>query len=135
MTARADTFPTDIFPEPLLFKAGPFNRGVRWFWLTDTFPVVTSAGRYDIEKGFLTDGLSVPRFAWPAIGPTSQGFEAGVFHDWAYSKASAGIFPGDRKLADDVFLELMWHLHLSWYERHTIHLAVRAGGWRSYRQR
>lgn len=123
------------FPDELRTRDDGYRDGTRWFAVEHYFRVITSKGTFTVPTGFLTDGLSTPRFSHALIGPMSKAFYAGIWHDWAYSKASNGHFPENRKLADQIFLELMYNLGLSWIERYTIYSAVRAFGWMSYKKR
>ena len=101
--------------------------------LLEDFPVATSRGTIVIPEGFVTDGLSIPRFAWAIVGPaTGKAFVAGLLHDYLYSKASPHDFT--RKVADDLFLEMMFNLGIG-FRRNVIYAAVRAAGWRYFKKR
>ena len=125
-----------IFPDELRFRDGGFHGGTRWFILTHYFRVVTSLGTCTIPTGFHTDGASIPRVFHNIIGPTGPGwFEAGVLHDYLYSRHSDEHFKTTRKQADDLFLEVMFNIGVPWYLRNTIWAAVRSAGWRSWKKR
>ena len=97
--------------------------------------VHTSRGTVTIPTGFITDGLSIPKFAWPIVGPTTgKAFLAGLLHDYLYSRASTAHFNVDRKVADELFLEAMFNLGIG-FRRNLIHAAVRMFGWKFYKKR
>ena len=81
-----------------------------------------------IPAGFLSDGLSIPRWAQPLINTSKapQWIISGLFHDWLYK-----LHPNKtvtRKEADLKFLETMQALGVGWTRRNTIYWAVRVGG-------
>ena len=123
------------FPDEIRVRFSRFANGVRLFIMEHYFRVVTSKGLFIIPTGFETDMASIPVPFHSILSPLGEYAPAAIFHDWAYSRASNGHFPADRKMADDVFLELMYNLGVPWYTRHVIYLAVRAGGWKSYKRR
>ena len=101
--------------------------------LFEDFIISTSRGDINIPKGFVTDGLSIPRFAWPIVGPTTgRAFIAGLLHDYLYSKASPHDF--SRAVADQLFLEIMYNLGIG-FRRNIIYSAVRMFGWRFYKKK
>jgi hypothetical protein len=55
-----------------------------------------------------------------------------LLHDYLYSKASPHDFT--RKVADDLFLEMMFNLGIG-FRRNVIYAAVRAAGWRYFKKR
>jgi len=106
------------------------------FWrLTDSLGFYTS----DLERtivapeGFLTDFASIPRFAWPIIGhPTGAYGTAAVIHDWLYSLSTDDPPPMKRRKCDQIFLDGMQVLGVSWWKRTTMYSIVRLfgnGGW------
>jgi hypothetical protein len=104
--------------------------------LTATFRYRSSVGTIRIPKGFHTDGASVPRIFWSLLDPWSNFFSSAIVHDFLYSKDSDFFFPlTDRKEADRIFLEAMYNAGVSWLTRHTVHSAVRLGGWASYKKK
>jgi hypothetical protein len=124
-----------IFPDDIRVRFSRYADGLRSFVMEHYFRVVTSKGLFTIPTGFETDIASIPRAFHNLLSPLGQYAPAAIFHDWAYSRASNGHFPQDRKMADDVFKELMFNLGVPWPTRETIYLAVRAFGWRSYKKR
>lgn len=82
-----------------------------------------------VPAGFVSDFASVPWFAdglFPSFGPYAP---AAIIHDWLYAnggKVREGTFT--RKQADDLFLEIMAELGISWWKRSLMYRAVRLGG-------
>lgn len=80
-----------------------------------------------VPAGFVTDFASVPRVFWRLFPPTGRYGKAAVVHDFLYQ------FNGvPRERADRIFLEAMTELNVGWFTRHTLYLAVRAGGWKPW---
>jgi hypothetical protein len=124
-----------LFPDEIRLRDGGYHGGTRWFILEHYFRCITSKGAVTIPTGFRTDGASIPKAFHNIMGPFGEYFPAAIFHDWAYSKASNGYFPADRKMADDVFKELMFNVGVPWLTREIIYQAVRGFGWRSYKKK
>lgn len=84
-----------------------------------------------VERGFITDFASIPRFAWGIVGGPADGKyrKIAVVHDKLYR--TKGLCT--RKQADDVLLEGMKFSGCSWWERTVIYSAVRVGGSSSYK--
>ena len=80
--------------------------------------------RFAVPANFITDFASIPRIFWRLFPPTGKYGKAAVLHDYLY--AHNGV---TRSEADGVFLEAMEELEVGWLTRHTLHKAVRAGGW------
>lgn len=90
-----------------------------------------------IPAGFVTDWASVP---WwldgfvPSFGPYAP---ATIPHDYLYSVG--GVLPcGDaftRKQVDDLFLDLLKELGVSWAKRSAMYRAVRLGGGSGWNKR
>ena len=76
-----------------------------------------------VPKGFITDFASVPRlpFAYLLFGGIAQ--RPAVIHDFLYSTPTA-----KRKWADEILLEAMEAVGVSWFQRNNIYWAVRAFG-------
>ena len=97
--------------------------------------VVESLG-YQIKllKGFDFDAASIPQIFWSIIGSPFTGnyTTPAAIHD--------GLYAGeilDRKVCDDIFLDLMKQYKVSYLRRYTMYLAVRlAGGkvWKEHSQ-
>lgn len=80
--------------------------------------------RYVAKKELMTDGASIPKFAWGLVGhPFDLYLESAVIHDELYRQ---GVIP--RKRADWVLLDGMKTQGISFWKRHTMHKMVRTFG-------
>ena len=78
-----------------------------------------------IPKDFLTDFASIPKIFWSIIGgPWGKYGYAAILHDYLYT---VGIY--SRKRTDQIFLEAMKVLKVSWWKRKLMYYAVRVGAW------
>lgn len=86
-----------------------------------------------VPKGFITDGASIPKFAWSIIGgPLGKYAPAAIVHDILYVRGTY-----TRRKTDGIFLEAMKVLGVFWLKRRTMWLAVRMFGfrpWNRYRR-
>jgi hypothetical protein len=122
------------FTTPLAFRPLPTRReGRPLYALTAPFDYgigsESSSLRIHVETGFETDFASVPRplRRWfPPYGPWAK---AAVIHDKAYED---GVL--SRWMCDLIFLEAMAVLKVPFWRRALMYLAVRAFGWRSFKQ-
>lgn len=77
-----------------------------------------------VAAGFVSDGASIPRFLWSAVGPRYERatFPAAFVHDALYA---AELLP--RRECDDIFYH---HLRsrVTWAKAYTYWLAVRMFG-------
>ena len=80
--------------------------------------------RIIIAKGFVFDGASIPRVFWPSTGcPFRPKYRAAaVVHDYLYS------IKADRKLADQIFKQMLLDAGVSKYAASKMYLAVRMFG-------
>jgi len=80
-----------------------------------------------IPSGTISDGASVPRFAWSlGISPfDGDYFDAAVLHDFIYRDTET---PFTRKQADRIFLAAMVWLGVGFWKRQTVFRAVRMFG-------
>lgn len=90
-----------------------------------------------VKKGTITDGASIPKWAWSIIGgPLGKYAPAAVVHDELYKKGYYYI--GTLKTvitrgrADWVFIDAMKVLVIFWLKARTMWFAVRVGGWRPW---
>lgn len=84
-----------------------------------------------IGKGFITDGASIPPFAWPLIGgPLGPYAPAAVVHDWIYKYQLY-----TRKRCDEIFLEAMEVLGVVWWKRRLMFRCVRIFGFWGWRKK
>ena len=82
-----------------------------------------------VKKGFDFDGASIPKWLWSIIGSPFTGnyVRAALFHDGLYACCTL-----DRKLSDEIFLDLMKEDGVGYFKRYSMYLAVRAFGSRAY---
>jgi hypothetical protein len=78
-----------------------------------------------LEPGFVTDGLSVPKFYRARFSPFGRAFRAAIAHDALYRECP----PEPRGDCDQVFLEGMRFCGESLWNRNVMHKMVRAFGW------
>ena len=98
-------------------------------YLTDHGIVIT------VPVGFVSDGASIPRFAWPIIGSplTGKYRAAAIIHDYCYFMQMFS-----REISDMIFLNAMKVLKVSKWKRYIIYWAVRMFGkwaWKKHRNR
>lgn len=79
----------------------------------------------EVAPGMETDGASIPRLLWRLIGCPLRGryAPAAIVHDALYREQ-----PLSRRLADDLFLEMLLDLGVSRWRAWAMHRAVRLGG-------
>ena len=104
-----------------------------------------------VHAGFSTDFASIPRLLWSVMGhPAGKHGKAAVVHDYLYQYPSSGLtipvapepmhvqLPSrTRRRCDQIFLEGLKVLKLSWWKRTLMYSAVRVGGrgpWKKYRE-
>lgn len=87
---------------------------------------------YDIPAGFVTDGASIPRFAWRVIDHPFQSdyIEIYVEHDYDYQTGRIS-----RKEADEKMLDGLKSKGMGYFKRYTIYLAVRWFGSKYYNKK
>lgn len=81
----------------------------------------------NVPVGFITDFASIPRVLWIILTPYGIYGKAAVLHDFLYATQSS-----TRKWCDQIFLEAMKVLNVSFLKRRTMYRAVRLFGWRSW---
>jgi hypothetical protein len=124
-----------LFPDVPEFRVHSWRGDDMILQLIRYVRIGTSAGWVTVPTGFITDGLSIPKWARPMVGPaTGRAFLGGILHDYLYSPASDRNFKVDRKTADLLFLEAMTNLNIG-PRRFAIYAAVRAFGWRFFKKR
>lgn len=124
------TLPKSIFPDPLQVEMLHMQGGRRLWKMHHRFRARTSWGEIEVPEDFITDLASVPRILWVAASPSDEYLPATIPHDFLYSELNTKY---TRRESDDIMLELMFNLGVSWPRRHAVHSAVRAGGWRTYK--
>ena len=85
--------------------------------------------RITINKGFDFDGASISKPLWSIIGSPFTGnyVRAALFHDGLYACCTL-----DKKLSDEIFLDLMKEDGVGYFKRYSMYLAVRAFGSSDY---
>lgn len=86
-----------------------------------------SDDKIKVPKGFETDFASVPRIFWVILPPDGKYSQAAVLHDFLYSKR---LRP--QKECDNIFLEAMEVLGVSWWKRKIMYRALRMFGFVAY---
>lgn len=79
----------------------------------------------DIPSGFITDGASIPRFAWRVIGHPFESAYIEVFVEHDYDYQTGRI---TRAAADEKMLDGLKAKGCPWLKRYTIYWAVRLFG-------
>jgi len=83
-----------------------------------------------VEPGFESDGMSVPRFLWPLVGPYEpKSFPAALCHDALYSAELVS-----RKVADDEFRRILLGFGMREWLATSCYNAVRWLGWIVWRK-
>jgi hypothetical protein len=107
---------------------GRFNHNGMWE-LSHRWECKLSDGRtLVVQDGFESDGASIPRLLWPAVGPrfNPRTFVAAFAHDALYASKLT-----TRKFADDEFLHMLKLLRFRL--PYAYWLGVRVGGWAAWR--
>ena len=98
-----------------------------------TEPLVYDNGLLIIQVNpkFDFDGASIPRGLWSIVGsPMTDGYQrAGCLHDALYASEYF-----DRQMCDDLFLEAMESEGVGYMKRYSMYYAVRAFGWKVWKQ-
>jgi hypothetical protein len=119
------------FPNELEYRNAPTINGKRHIMTTMPFRCITSLGNIIVPAGTISDGGSIPRFAYSSIGhPFDIFLEDCVLHDYLYSPANKEF---SRAEADLIFRETMWNRNISRPRLIAMYCAVRMFGWRSFR--
>ena len=101
------------------------------FILLEDVTVEVLGYRIKVKKGFDFDGASIPKALWSVYGnPLSGNFRiAALVHDVLYAGEVL-----DRKVCDDIFLDLMKQYKVSYLRRYTMYWAVRLGGGKVWKE-
>jgi hypothetical protein len=95
-----------------------------WFsWAGEGHPMIHET----VPFGFVTDGLSIPRFYRWRFSPTGRGFRAALAHDYLYR---TGIVPRD--VADRVFRDGLAFCGVGAWERGLMWATLRVVGGVAY---
>ena len=124
------------FTDPLIVE--PNDAETSWtlmqpfrYWITKLHEgdVIT------VPKGFVTDFASIPQIFWNILPPTGKYGKAAVVHDYLYQHNGIIVVSEDgvspvvgktftRKQCDNIFLDAMACLGVSWLTRHIMYQAV-----------
>ena len=100
---------------------------------TEELSYTTDEGiTHTVEIGFISDGGSIPKFAWSFIGSPFVGYyrKSVAVHDKLY--ATQRDDEGNkitREYADKVFLDAMRDEGVALWKRHTMYRAIRLYSW------
>lgn len=124
-----------LFPDPLQFTLDGWNGDSAIYRLDHYYRVSTSQGWVTVPTGFRTDGLSIPAFAHPIVGPANgPAFGAGLLHDYLYSRESNLFHDHPREVCDLLFKEAMWNLGVGCFRREAIYRSVRMFGGKFFKR-
>jgi len=123
----------EVFPDVLVLRDMGIIKGTRVYQLENDFRYFSSEGLLEANKGFLTDGFSVPQCLHAFCNPMAMGMESAIFHDMNYLKSSPYDF--DRATVDRLFLEGMKACGVRLIKRNLIYAAVRSAGWMFWKKR
>lgn len=87
-----------------------------------------SGERIQVPKGQKTDFGSIPRIFWNLISPIGRGTRGYVLHDYLYT-----VQMYTRSKSDNILLEALEVLGISWITRWTVYLGVRSGGFLAWK--
>lgn len=139
MTATAPQFWIDeatTDPKPWLRLNQPnllpvFGRKLHSYQLAQDYAAWWQGYRFTLPAGLITDGASVPWFAW-SCGFLPDGLHraGALVHDFLYAlQGQSHDWLLSRKECDAVFLDLMLRAGVSLTRARIMHAAVRLCGW------
>jgi len=84
-----------------------------------------------VPLGFETDWASIPWIFWNIPGFDSDGPAAipAILHDFLYKLRGGDPYGKNRRQCDDLFLEAVQLVGVTWAHRQIIYRMVRAWGW------
>jgi len=145
-------------PVPMETKSKGFFGGIV-LWLLTTrkweivepwkFAIIHDGNKhetfYQIPKGFVFDGASVPKFARSWLSPMGVLLSGGLVHDYIYKfevlmlSGKKGVSKKkNQKEADQLFRDICIHVNGFKLLNHIAYYALRLGGfmaWRGHRKR
>jgi len=94
----------DIMPTLTAREDGNYEVAIDW-------KIETSRGTIIVKKGFVTDGVSVPRMAWFLAGHPMESprVVAALAHDWLYAAHVC-----TRMEADEIYREILLRYRAKW---------------------
>lgn len=120
------------FPDELVLRK---LNGFQWE-LQGRFRYASAAlGWVEVPAGFVTDLTSVPLGLRGVVSRDGDQTKPAVIHDYLYTLDSVPAWPRvTRRVADKVFLEALAVRGVPIAKRTAMYLAVRLGGWWSFRR-
>jgi len=115
----------DGFHDPLIVE---MMSGRKWKVVKEFTFHAANDDIISVPAGFITDLASIPRVLWNILPPNGKYGKASVVHDYLYVEAI-----GNKKYADNIFLEAMELLGVGYFKRYSMYWAVRAFGKGSYK--
>ena len=90
-----------------------------------------------VPEGFVSDGASIPRWAWPIVGPPLRGkhLEPAVVHDYLCERSFKLVDYEARVMADAAFFLLLKRFGVPYWKRALMYVAVRFWGRYTYSPR
>lgn len=122
----------NVFPDDIDMRDLGMHKGTRKFQLLSDFRCFYDTHLITVKKGFITDGISSPKFAWPVVGPFGSAFPAALVHDWCFSPFNKKF---GWKESNWLFLKLMKEAGVSSPLRWTIYSAVVVGSYPIWHKR
>jgi hypothetical protein len=122
----------DAFPDEISLKDLGMHKGTRKFKLNKKFRNFYNEDLITVPRGFITDGVSSPKFAWPIVGPVGTAFPAALVHDWCFSPYNDKY---DWKESNWMFLQNMKKCGVGFFKRQMIYSAVVAGSYLIWKKR
>lgn len=120
---------TDVMTQPVMLPV--FGRKLSTYQLARDYTVESMGIRFTVSAGLITDGASVPWFAW-SFGFLPDGLHraGALVHDWLYALQGQGYdWLLSRAECDAIFLDLMLRAGVNPARAHIMHRAVRLCGW------
>lgn len=108
--------------------------GPTWELLSPFTYISRRYGTIRVPAGFVTDLASIPRLARWYVSRDGDHTKPAIVHDYLYTRASIADYPSiTRADADRVFLEALLVRGIRPGLARMMYLAVRAGGWTTFR--
>lgn len=118
------------FPKELEFHNAGMIVGRQCIQTSRDFLVITSLGEITVPAGTISDGASIPQLAQSIMGDRFDYLKEAVTHDFLYSPANKVY---TRAEADYILRELMYNVGWPIWKVNSFYLAVRLGGFRSFK--
>lgn len=106
----------------------PYSEGC--MILCETYQLDTGDHFFNIPKGFIFDGASIPRVVKSSVSGSfdPQYVAPALIHDWCYIFHKCSNKDITRKQSDKLFKTLLKHNNVGWYTRGKMYNAVRMFG-------